>query len=566
MGVTAAVSLKAAFGDGSFDSLEEVVTLLTGVASAVGAVVIAIKKTGLIKLIKDAWVALAPIISKVGAFLGGVSGTAFAWIAGIIAAIAAQIYYLVENWDYVVATAKTFFDLNIAPKLEKIKESWDDLQEALEPIKRGFEVLGKILGEVVSELFSKIDWEAVFGAVLKIVEVIGGILFAITASSITGALSALLTVISGIVQFITGAVEVITGLSEIIAGFIKGDMEKAKDGLKSILDGIVDMFGGLWDATAGAVIGFVEGVVGWFVSMGEPIWGSVEDIKENVKEKFEKLWSDVKDWWRSKVAPKFTREYWDGVFDTIRSAIADKLEAVKKAASDKWNGIKEWFSSNIAPKFTKDYWLNKFDAIRSAIREKLDAVKQAAVEKWGEIKEWFSANIAPKFTLGFWLDKFKNLKDGFVQTVKNMLNAGIDLFNDFVGWLNSKLSFSWEGLTIAGEEIFPGGSVQLFTIPPITQRFADGGFIEDGLFTMNHGEIAGKFSNGKSVVANNQQIVEGIAAGVYEAVVAAMSATSGRQDQNVNVYLDGKQIYANVKKRDSERGVQIIGNQMGYSY
>ena len=175
-------------------------------------------------------------------------------------------------------------------------------------------------------------------------------------------------------------------------------------------------------------------------------------------------------------------------------------------------------------------------------------------------------NIAPKFTLKFWLDKFANLKEGFTQTIKNMLNTGIDLLNRFIGWLNSKLKFSWQAFEIAGKQIIPAGSIQLFTIPLITQRFEDGGFIEDGLFTMNHGEIAGKFSNGQSVVANNHQIVEGIATGVYEAVVAAMNATSGRQDQNVNVYLDGKQIYASVKKTESERGRTLMGNQLGYVY
>jgi hypothetical protein len=83
---------------------------------------------------------------------------------------------------------------------------------------------------------------------------------------------------------------------------------------------------------------------------------------------------------------------------------------------------------------------------------------------------------------------------------------------------------------------------------------------------MNHGEIAGKFNNGKSVVANNQQIVDGIAAGVYEAVVAAMRTTSGSGNQNVNVYLDGRQITAAVEKRQSERGMQLVGNQLGYAF
>ena len=45
-----------------------------------------------------------------------------------------------------------------------------------------------------------------------------------------------------------------------------------------------------------------------------------------------------------------------------------------------------------------------------------------------------------------------------------------------------------------------------------------------------------------------------------------MTATNGQNSQGVNVYLDGKQIYANVKKRDSERGMQLMGSQLGYAY
>ncbi len=185
---------------------------------------------------------------------------------------------------------------------------------------------------------------------------------------------------------------------------------------------------------------------------------------------------------------------------------------------------------------------------------------------WDDIVKWYKTNIAPKFTLAFWVDKFSALGSGFTTTIKTMLNIGIAKINQFIGWLNDQLSFSWEAQKIMGKEVIPAGSITLFTIPMITQRFADGGFIEDGLFTMNHGEIAGRFSNGKSVVANNEQIIAGISEGVYRAVVAAMSEGSSGGDQNVNVYLDGKQIYASVKKTEAERGRNIMGNQLGYSY
>ena len=133
-------------------------------------------------------------------------------------------------------------------------------------------------------------------------------------------------------------------------------------------------------------------------------------------------------------------------------------------------------------------------------------VKDAAIEKWGDIKAWFDNNIAPKFTKQYWVDKFSGFKDGFETVIKNAMNAGIDKINNFIGRVNSALRWDWDAFNFMGKEIFPSGSFTLATIPTIS-RFENGGFIEDGLFTMNRGEIAGKFNNGKSVVANNEQII-----------------------------------------------------------
>ena len=53
-------------------------------------------------------------------------------------------------------------------------------------------------------------------------------------------------------------------------------------------------------------------------------------------------------------------------------------------------------------------------------------------------------------------------------------------------------------------------------------HFAGGGFPEEGPFYMNRGEIVGKFSNGKTAVANNQQITEGIKQAVVEGMAQVM--------------------------------------------
>lgn len=57
--------------------------------------------------------------------------------------------------------------------------------------------------------------------------------------------------------------------------------------------------------------------------------------------------------------------------------------------------------------------------------------------------------------------------------------------------------------------------------------FATGGFPEDGMFYANSGELVGRFSNGRTAVANNAQIVEGIENAVYRAMTAAQRG-SGR--------------------------------------
>ena len=57
--------------------------------------------------------------------------------------------------------------------------------------------------------------------------------------------------------------------------------------------------------------------------------------------------------------------------------------------------------------------------------------------------------------------------------------------------------------------------------------FASGGFPEDGMFFANSTELVGRFANGRTAVANNEEITEGIRRAVYEAVVAAQGR-SGR--------------------------------------
>lgn len=123
-----------------------------------------------------------------------------------------------------------------------------------------------------------------------------------------------------------------------------------------------------------------------------------------------------------------------------------------------------------------DTIVSAFNKFVGKIKDKLDELWENVTGVWENIKEWFATKVKPKFTLEYWKEIFNGIAEGLKARIKDAINAAIDLMNRFIGWLNEKLNFSWKGLTIAGHEIFPGGSIQLFTIPEIP-RLATGAVI-----------------------------------------------------------------------------------------
>ncbi len=87
------------------------------------------------------------------------------------------------------------------------------------------------------------------------------------------------------------------------------------------------------------------------------------------------------------------------------------------------------------------------------------------------------------------------------------------------------------------------------------KKFKEGGLVEDGLFTMNKGEVMGTFDDGTSIVANNQQIISGIKQGVYQAVSQAMANSGRTDDRPIDVYIDGERVFQATKKNAKRHGL-----------
>jgi len=112
-----------------------------------------------------------------------------------------------------------------------------------------------------------------------------------------------------------------------------------------------------------------------------------------------------------------------------------------------------------------------------------------------------------------------------------------------------------KGAVIGGVAGLVSGTVRSF--------FADGGFPTIGqMFIAREAgpELVGSIG-GRTAVANNDQIVESVSRGVFDAVRAALpgNSFSGKiSPLEIKLYLDGKQITAVVERTQKERGLPLL--------
>ena len=155
--------------------------------------------------------------------------------------------------------------------------------------------------------------------------------------------------------------------------------------------------------------------------------------------------------------------------------------------------------------------------------------------------------------------KIDEVIEGIRKGVSGMLNWAID-------GLNEIFYIEYDGLVIAGVEIIPSFDVQLLKIPKIP-LMAEGGFPEQGqMFIAREAgaEMVGNIGR-RTAVANNDQIVAGIAGGVAEAngeqnalLREQNSLLRALLEKDSGVYLDGKRITDSVEKHQRERGRVLI--------
>ena len=133
--------------------------------------------------------------------------------------------------------------------------------------------------------------------------------------------------------------------------------------------------------------------------------------------------------------------------------------------------------------------------------------------------------------------------------------AIISAIQSVIGWFQSL--WSWiQGIASGVSGLFSGIGGFFSGIGGRIGLFAEGGFPDEGqIFVAREAgpELVGSVG-GRTAVANNDQIIDGIRMGVFEAVSAAM-ANNNSDDRPIKVYLDSKEIRAGQKRLERAWGV-----------
>lgn len=306
----------------------------------------------------------------------------------------------------------------------------------------------------------------------------------------------------------------------IISGLLKG----LKDNLQSLLS-------------------WIEKLPGW---IKDKLGNAKEWLKEKGKNALEGLktgWESVKESTIGQTASK--------IGSYIKTKAGDAKSWIKSKGSDAITGLKTGWES-----VKESGFLRYVGKIKDEVFTKIGNLKEKVTSKGkdivGGLKGGFNGNWSTFTTI------LSNLPNKISSAIPNLFNVGRNAIQNFAkGFSNFHIPMPHIGWDWSGGSINIGNFS--FSLPRFNlQWYAKGGFPEAGqLFVANEAgpEMVGKMGS-RNAVANNNQIVEGIKNGVFEAVLDAFNASGilDKDDAEKDVTLeftlkaDSETLYKVVRK------------------
>lgn len=250
--------------------------LIAGAATVLG---------GLVGLIGSAVGALIGVFSGLWGIVSGVVGALLAggWpILAVIAAIAAAIYFVKNNWDSVVAAFSPGIEM-MKQGLSFLADAWQNLQpiiEALMPILGAVaEVVGGTLVEVASMFFTAFAYA--FRAVAAIIDFVASVLKELlntgewVLNTLSGLVDSVRSAFDRLGQIIRACGDWISSLIDKAKSFLgmSGEIRSEGSALQSFAQQVVNVGGNSNNTSYTFNVGSAQDAIGVSSSLGISAWG-----------------------------------------------------------------------------------------------------------------------------------------------------------------------------------------------------------------------------------------------------------------------------------------------------
>lgn len=283
------------------------------------------------------------------------------------------------------------------------------------------------------------------------------------------------------------------------------------------------------------------------------------------------VWITVKGWFDEHVIQPVI-----GIFNTLKTFVFRIFNSLWEDIKVIWNTVSTWFDDHVVRPVTNVFeglWIN----VKGYFTNLWDDIKIV----WETVSSWFKNNVTEPIKISFsetkdiienvfsslWLAIKKGAvaaMNGVIGNIESAINwviTGINKlisgFNNIAQWAADVIGEDWGGITLLTK-------VEFARIP--MPSYATGGFPTTGqLFLAREAgpEMVGKIGT-NTAVANNEQIIQGIAQGVANAntqqdvLLREQNELLRQILAKTGVYLDGKTLTRSVEKTKRERGVNIM--------
>ena len=225
----------------------------------------------------------------------------------------------------------------------------------------------------------------------------------------------------------------------------------------------------------------------------------------------------------------------------VETVVADNYtDIIQNAIDGTLNNTQDDFVN--AGKFSTENYAHGLELGQSPIVAKANLISNSAITPFNSVSNTMK-------NVGF--NTISNFTNGMNESATSLYSK----CNEIVENMKNIFKGANLGINIGANAI-----ISNINIP----QYAVGGFPEDGLFLANHNELVGQFTNGRTAVANNEQIVEGIKYGVREAVSEILAPYLADIARNTRETAD-KDMSVNIGDRDIARANARGQRSLGYA-